>query len=57
MGFFEMIWAAFAAWFGWYVMPVLTVIFFILALFLISSLFTAIDDKIKSFRRNEKERE
>ncbi len=53
MGFFEMIWAAFAAWFGWYVMPVLAVMFIILALFLISSLFTAVDEKIKNFRRKE----
>lgn len=54
MGFFEMIWAAFAAWFGWYVMPVLAVMFFILAPLLISSLFTAIGEKIQSFKRKEK---
>lgn len=57
MGFFEMIWAAFAAWFGWYVMPVLAVMFIILALFLISSLLTAIGEKIQSYKRKDKERE
>lgn len=54
MGFFEMIGAAFAVWIGWTVVPILVVIFLMLTLIIGQTLWTAIDDKIKSYRRKKK---